>query len=76
MIYQMKCSFDNINWYQLEWSDVDFRDFENVYHKCNNIEELESKIFETFPKSDLKYNYIGERNRKISVQTKKTKKRK
>lgn len=78
-VYQMKSSFDNrATWYQLEWLDVEFREFEAVGKDCNSIEELVSKIAEAFPDSQLKYEYIGERKEKKSSPAPKepTKKRK
>lgn len=78
MIYQMKISFDKTNWYQLEWLNIGFREFEEVGRDCNSIEELVSKISESFPDAQLKYEYIGERKEKKSSSASKepTKKRK
>ncbi len=60
-IYQMKTSFDDrTTWYQLEWNDVEFRDFEKISKSCNNISELNSKILDAFPDCNLKYKYLGE----------------
>lgn len=74
--YMMKASFDGIHWYQLEWQDVEFRNFEEVGKPCNSIEELNAKILEAFPDSNLKYEYIGERKEKKTSSPTTTKKRK
>lgn len=74
--YMMKSSFDGIHWYQLEWQDVEFRNFEEVGKPCNSIEELNAKILEAFPDSNLKYEYIGERKEKKTSSPTTTKKRK
>jgi hypothetical protein len=75
-IYQMKISFDETNWYQLEWLNIEFRKFDETIKNCNNIEELESKILTSFPKSELKYEFLGKREKKMFKESKKTKKKK
>lgn len=76
-IYQMKSSFDEgATWYQLEWLNVGFREFEAVGLKCNSIEELTSEILEAFPECQLKYEYIGERKKKVTSTAEPAKKRK
>lgn len=74
-IYQMKTSFDNkATWYQLEWQDIEFKDFEVISKSCNDINELNSKILDTFPNCNLKYEYLGERKKYIIPKEKKKKK--
>lgn len=72
----MKTSFDNREtWYQLEWQDVEFRDFEAISKPCNSISELNSKILYEFPNCQLKYEYLGERKKHIIPKETKRKKK-
>lgn len=78
MIYQMKVSFDETNWYQLEWTDIDFKQVSEVGESCKDISDLEYELSNINRNSNLKYEFLGERKeKKITLkETKKTRKRK
>jgi len=70
-LYQEKISFNNKDWYQLEWNDIDFKDLGEISNKCSNIEELSSEILKKFPDSKLIYKYVGEKKNTVSNNKKK-----
>lgn len=61
--YLKKVSFDNKNWYQLQWNDVDFKEFDECGRDCNSIEEYASKILESFPHSQFEYKPINRKKK-------------
>lgn len=57
--YKMKVSFDNINWYQCEWNDVDFNEVIKAGETCNDISDLDYELHQINPNSNLQYSFLG-----------------
>ena len=62
MTYLKKISFDEKEWYQIEWEDVDFSIFDPETKDCNTLEEFLEVVNNKFPNCHLKYEKIHIQN--------------
>ena len=62
MTYLKKISFDEKEWYQIEWEDVDFSIFDPETRDCDTLEEFLEVVNNKFPNCHLKYEKVHLQN--------------